>query len=128
MGSISVIIGMFAKRMQPHGILPHTQSCSFRLVSLDLIVYWKCLCEVNVISLSITVFCPEDLYPPEAIYQWRLLDRGAAYGDGYRKNWWMILLSYTPTLREESSQSNVILQFKLLAALLSIVCTVIQQS
>ncbi len=32
------------------------------------------------------------------------------------------------TLREESSQTNVILQFKLLAAILSAVCSVIQQS
>ncbi len=32
------------------------------------------------------------------------------------------------TLREESSQSNVILHYKVLAALLSAVCIVIQQS
>ncbi len=32
----------------------------------------------------------------------------------------------TPTLREESSQTNVILQYKLLAAILSAVCSVIQ--
>ncbi len=32
------------------------------------------------------------------------------------------------TLREESSQINVILQYKLLAAILSAVCSVIQQS
>ncbi len=32
------------------------------------------------------------------------------------------------TLREESSQTNVILQYKLLAAILSAVCSVIQQS
>ncbi len=31
-------------------------------------------------------------------------------------------------LREESSQTNVILQYKLLAAILSAVCSVIQQS
>ncbi len=31
------------------------------------------------------------------------------------------------TLREESSQSNVILQYKLLASILSAVCSVIQQ-
>ncbi len=31
-------------------------------------------------------------------------------------------------LREESSQTNVILQYKLLAAILSTVCSVIQQS
>ncbi len=31
------------------------------------------------------------------------------------------------TLREESSQTNVILQYKLLAAILSAVCSVIQQ-
>ncbi len=36
--------------------------------------------------------------------------------------------SYTShTLREESSQTNVILQYKLLASLLSAVCSVIQQ-
>ncbi len=34
----------------------------------------------------------------------------------------------SPTLREECSQTNVILQYKLLAAILSIVCNVIQQS
>ncbi len=32
------------------------------------------------------------------------------------------------TLREESSQTNVVLQYKLLAAILSVVCSVIQQS
>ncbi len=32
------------------------------------------------------------------------------------------------TLREESSQTYVILQYKLLAAILSAVCSVIQQS
>ncbi len=32
------------------------------------------------------------------------------------------------TLREESSETNVILQYKLLAAILSVVCSVIQQS
>ncbi len=32
------------------------------------------------------------------------------------------------TLREESSQTNVILQYKLLASILSEVCNVIQQS
>ncbi len=32
------------------------------------------------------------------------------------------------TLREESSLTNVILQYKLLAAILSAVCSVIQQS
>ncbi len=32
------------------------------------------------------------------------------------------------TFREESSQTNVILQYKLLAAILSAVCSVIQQS
>ncbi len=31
------------------------------------------------------------------------------------------------TLREESSQTNVILQYKLLAAIVSAVCSVIQQ-
>ncbi len=34
----------------------------------------------------------------------------------------------TCTLREESNQTNVILQYKLLAAILSAVCCVIQQS
>ncbi len=33
-----------------------------------------------------------------------------------------------PTLREESSQTNFILQYKLLASILSAVCNVIQQS
>ncbi len=32
------------------------------------------------------------------------------------------------TLREESSQTNVILQYKLLASMFSVVCSVIQQS
>ncbi len=32
------------------------------------------------------------------------------------------------TLREESSQTNVILQYKLLASILSAICNVIQQS
>ncbi len=35
---------------------------------------------------------------------------------------------FLPTLREESSQTNVILQYKLLASILSAVCSVIQQS
>ncbi len=34
----------------------------------------------------------------------------------------------SPALREESSQTNVILQYKLLAAILSAICCVIQQS
>ncbi len=34
----------------------------------------------------------------------------------------------TSTFREESSQTNVILQYELLAAILSAVCSVIQQS
>ncbi len=34
----------------------------------------------------------------------------------------------TPTLREESSQTNFTLQYKLLASILSAVCSVIQQS
>ncbi len=38
------------------------------------------------------------------------------------------LLNTWPTLREESSQTNVILQYKLLAAILSAVCSVIQPS
>ncbi len=33
-----------------------------------------------------------------------------------------------PMLREESSQTNVILQYKLLTTILSAVCSVIQQS
>ncbi len=37
-------------------------------------------------------------------------------------------VSTQATLREESSQTNVILQYKLLASILSAVCTVIQQS
>ncbi len=35
---------------------------------------------------------------------------------------------YDTTFREESSQTNVILQYKLLASILSAVCSVIQQS
>ncbi len=35
---------------------------------------------------------------------------------------------YFTTLREESSKTNVILQYKLLASILSAVCSVIQQS
>ncbi len=37
-------------------------------------------------------------------------------------------LFYNTTLREESRQTNVILQYKLLAAILGAVCSVIQQS
>ncbi len=40
---------------------------------------------------------------------------------------WLIMLM-SPTLREESSQTNVILQYKLLASILIAVCSVIQQS
>ncbi len=36
------------------------------------------------------------------------------------------LRNYINTLREESSQTNVILQYKLLEAILSAVCSVIQ--
>ncbi len=36
--------------------------------------------------------------------------------------------AYYHALREESSQTNVILQYKLLASILSAVCSVIQQS
>ncbi len=36
--------------------------------------------------------------------------------------------SHIPTLREDSSQTNVILQYKLLASIVSAVCSVIQQS
>ncbi len=39
----------------------------------------------------------------------------------------MYVLKYMPTLREESSQTNIILQYKLLASILSAVCSVIQQ-
>ncbi len=39
-----------------------------------------------------------------------------------------LIVSIPSTLREESSQTNVILQYKLLAAILSSVCSVIQQS
>ncbi len=57
--------------------------------------------------------------------------------------YWMVVASFTlikavtsqclvnhkqPTLREESSQANVILQYKLLEAILSVVCSVIQES
>ncbi len=37
-------------------------------------------------------------------------------------------LHHYRTLREESSQTNVILQYKLLASILSAICSVIQQS
>ncbi len=37
-------------------------------------------------------------------------------------------ISGMTTLREESIQTNVILQYKLLASILSAVCSVIQQS
>ncbi len=39
-----------------------------------------------------------------------------------------IFVTLNYTLREESSQTNVILQYILLAAILSAVCSVIQQS
>ncbi len=39
-----------------------------------------------------------------------------------------IVMSLHYTLREESSQTNVILQYKLLAVVLSAVCSVIQQA
>ncbi len=42
--------------------------------------------------------------------------------------YWKIQIPGTHTLREESSQTNVILQYKLLAAILSAVCSVIEQS
>ncbi len=38
------------------------------------------------------------------------------------------MLKNQSTLREETSQTNVILQYKLLAAILSAICSVIQQS
>ncbi len=41
--------------------------------------------------------------------------------------WHFFLGDSRSTLREESSQTNVILQYKLLAAILSAVCSVIQQ-
>ncbi len=40
----------------------------------------------------------------------------------------VLVQSLYTTLREESSQTNVILQYKLLAAMLSADCSVIQQS
>ncbi len=39
-----------------------------------------------------------------------------------------IICRQAATLREESSRTNVILQYKLLSAILSAVCSVIQQS
>ncbi len=39
-----------------------------------------------------------------------------------------LMLMNKATLREESSQTNVILQYELLASILSAVCSVIQQS
>ncbi len=41
---------------------------------------------------------------------------------------WFTSIPTHSTLREESSQTNVILQYKLLASILSAVCSVIQQS
>ncbi len=38
------------------------------------------------------------------------------------------IYQYMTTIREESSQTNVIIQYKLLASLMSAVCSVIQQS
>ncbi len=40
----------------------------------------------------------------------------------------MIVYKHIVTPREESSQTNVILQYKLLASILSAVCSVIEQS
>ncbi len=40
----------------------------------------------------------------------------------------LCLIPGADTLREESSQTNVILQYKLLASILSAVCSVIQPS
>ncbi len=65
-----------------------------------------------------------------SVYQWYI---------SYRIKWTVHTLSdsivnlhnsiyFLHTLREESSQTNVILQYKLLAAILSAVCSVIQQS
>ncbi len=50
------------------------------------------------------------------------------YGVGcYMRNRFMGGVSFA-SLREESSQTNVILQYKLLASIVSAVCSVIQQS
>ncbi len=47
----------------------------------------------------------------------------------YLHDWCEYVRFGTPhTLREESSQTNIILQYKLLALILSAVCSVIQQS
>ncbi len=40
----------------------------------------------------------------------------------------IVKVSDATSLREESNQTNVILQYKLLASILSAVCSVIQQS
>ncbi len=42
--------------------------------------------------------------------------------------WWSVYTTKGHTLTEESSQANVILQYKLLASILSAMCSVIQQS
>ncbi len=44
------------------------------------------------------------------------------------KSVWIVVKQIHCTLREESSQANVILQYKLLASILSAMCSVIQQS
>ncbi len=46
----------------------------------------------------------------------------------YTLSWDSNPQKYTLTLREESRQTSVILQYKLLASILSAVCSVIQQS
>ncbi len=50
------------------------------------------------------------------------------YNDQFGTSSYSLVIGKLATLREESSQSNVILQYKLLAAILSAVCSVIQQS
>ncbi len=70
------------------------------------------------------------------IYQqvWGLGVRWGVYRYGVNKAgvfyWWGYIGCCNPqsTIREESSQTNVILQYKLLASILSAVCSVIQQS
>ncbi len=63
--------------------------------------------------------------PPCQISYTELLDFRTMQGNNYyNKNKWMFDQS---ALREESSQTNVILQYNLLAAIFSAVCSVIQQ-
>ncbi len=49
------------------------------------------------------------------------------YLENHREIYNYFIWNSTATLREESSQTNIILQYKLLAAILSAVCSIIQR-